>query len=66
MKDLLLTQDNESMRPCKSLLRIRKKKYKTVRQCHEKKGNKKFGMWSLMETIKYISFIKENLEKLEN
>jgi len=64
MKDLFLTQDHDSPRPCKSLLKIRKKKHKTVRQCHEKKGNKKAGMWNLMETIKYIEFIKSNLGKL--
>ena len=31
-----------------------------------KKGNKKLGMWNLNETIKYIEFVKVNIEKLEN
>jgi len=51
MKDFSITPELESPRPCRSLLRICKKKYRKIRQCHEKKGNRKLGMWNLDETI---------------
>lgn len=58
-----LKQIDHSVKPCRSLLLVSRKKFKNIRHCHTKKGNQKRGMWNLAETIKYISFVKENAEK---
>lgn len=50
---------------CRSLLLIRRKKFKNIRQCHGKRGNTKQGMWNLTETIKYIAYIKSNIALFE-
>ena len=48
LKELSASFDTESSKkPFRSLLKVNKKKYKTLRQSHVKKGKKKLGMWNL-------------------
>jgi hypothetical protein len=54
----------QSPKVIKSLLLVNRKKFKNIRHCHAKRGNQKRGMWNLVETIKYIEFAKQNMDKL--